>query len=67
MATQGRKPPLGNHGWISSPERREAANSGRSAHNPRLYGDQGKRTVTAATRAALPDPKLTCPRIPASM
>jgi hypothetical protein len=26
----GRKPPLGNHGWISSPERRETATKGRS-------------------------------------
>ena len=30
MATQGRKPPLGGHGWISSPERRETATSGHS-------------------------------------
>ncbi len=28
MATQGRKPPLGGLGWISSPERRETARSG---------------------------------------
>ncbi len=26
----GRKPPLGGDGWISSPERRETANCGRS-------------------------------------
>ncbi len=30
MATQGRKSPLGSHGWISSPERRETAISGHS-------------------------------------
>jgi hypothetical protein len=31
MAVLGRKPPLGDHGWISSPERREPAMSGRTA------------------------------------
>ncbi len=25
MSQMGRKPPLGGHGWISSPERRETA------------------------------------------
>jgi hypothetical protein len=30
MSSLGRKSPLGGHGWISSPERREAANSGHS-------------------------------------
>jgi len=28
----GRKSPLGGHGWISSPERREAAMIGHSLH-----------------------------------
>ncbi len=32
MATVGRKSPLGGHGWISSPERREAAMIGRLEH-----------------------------------
>jgi hypothetical protein len=38
-------------------DRRLSANSGRSAHYPRLFGDHGKRTVTVATRPALPAPK----------
>jgi len=28
LTKKGRKPPLGDHGWISSPERRETAISG---------------------------------------
>jgi hypothetical protein len=27
LSGEGRKPPLGSHGWISSPERRETADS----------------------------------------
>ncbi len=30
MSLEGRKPPLGDHGWISSPGRRESATSCRS-------------------------------------
>jgi hypothetical protein len=30
MTAVGRKSPLGGHGWISSPERRESANTGHS-------------------------------------
>ncbi len=36
MATQGRKSPLGSHGLISSPERRESAINGRSHHSRRV-------------------------------
>ena len=31
MSLTGRKSPLGGHGWISSPERRETATFGRSS------------------------------------
>ncbi len=32
MPLEDRKPPLGNHGWISSPERRETATISHSLH-----------------------------------
>ena len=45
-AAMGRKPPLGNHGWISSPERRESARrsqshnaGGRQVHTMRRHSE----------------------------
>ena len=39
--------------------RLKSANSGQSAHFPRLFADQGKQTVPNPNRAALDVPSLT--------
>ncbi len=38
MSQLGRKPPLGNLGWISSPERRETARNSRSSSSRQMAG-----------------------------
>ena len=49
MATQGRKSPLGSHGWISSLERRETpkADSALAEKQQPIYAGAASTTLTS--------------------